>query len=123
MRKILIVEDTPMNMDLIVQLLEDDYELSTAVDGAEGLRKAREENPDLILMDLSLPILDGWEVTRRLKNDPDFASTPIIALTAHAMEGDEEAARDAGCDAYLTKPIRREILFDAIGQFLTEGEK
>jgi two-component system cell cycle response regulator DivK len=118
MKKILIVEDTPLNMDLMVQLLEDNFELLKAIDGAQGLKLASEERPDLILMDLSLPVLDGWEVTRRLKNDLALAAIPVVALTAHAMEGDEESARAAGCDAYLTKPVDEDLLFQAIEQFL-----
>jgi two-component system cell cycle response regulator DivK len=118
MKKILIVEDTPLNMDLMVQLLEDNFELLKAIDGAQGLKLASEERPDLILMDLSLPVLDGWEVTRRLKNDLALAAIPVVALTAHAMEGDEESARAAGCDAYLTKPVDEDLLFQTIEQFL-----
>jgi CheY-like chemotaxis protein len=118
MKRILIVEDVEFNRDLLVQLLEDDYELFTAVDGAAGLDLARREHPDLILMDLSLPILDGWEATRRLKATQCLRHIPVIALTAHAMLGDEEHARAAGCDDYLSKPIDEDILFAKLGRFL-----
>jgi CheY-like chemotaxis protein len=111
MKKILIVEDTEFNRDLLVQLLEDDYAISTANDGAAGIAQAEIARPDLILMDLSLPVMDGWEATRRLKADPALKHIPIIALTAHAMRGDEDKARAAGCDDYLSKPIDEDVLF------------
>lgn len=117
-KKIMIVEDVALNQDLLVQLLEADYELITAADGAESLDLAARERPDLILMDLSLPVLDGWEVTRRLKADADLRHIPIIALTAHAMSGDEDKARACGCDAYLSKPIRKARLFEIVHRFL-----
>jgi two-component system, cell cycle response regulator DivK len=101
-----------------VQLLEDDYEIITAADGAEGLRLAERERPDLILMDLSLPIVDGWEATRRMKADVELKSIPIIALSAHAMTGDEEKARQSGCDDYLSKPLDEDLLFEKIDKFL-----
>ena len=118
MKKILIVEDVEMNRDLLVQLLEDDYNLLTATDGAEGLKLAEAEKPDLILMDLSLPQVDGWEATRRLKANLALRHIPIIALTAHAMAGDEDKARASGCDDYISKPIDEDILFSKIAQFL-----
>jgi two-component system, cell cycle response regulator DivK len=96
-RRILIIEDVELNRDLLVQLLEEEYEILTAVDGAAGLEVARRECPDLILMDLSLPVVDGWEVTRRLKAEPETRAIPVIALTAHAMRGDKERARACGC--------------------------
>src|SRR5216117_3134067 len=102
MKKILIVEDVEFNRDLLVQLLEDDYELLTAADGAAGIALAEREQPDLILMDLSLPGVDGWEATRRIKATAGLRSIPIIALTAHAMRGDAERARECGCDDYLS---------------------
>ncbi|MCC2664397.1 MAG: Response regulator receiver protein, partial [Geminicoccaceae bacterium] len=104
MRRILIVEDVEYNRDLLVQLLEDDYEVLTAADGAAGIELAARGRPDLILMDLSLPVVDGWEATRRLKARPETLAIPVIALTAHAMQGDEDKARACGCDDYLTKP-------------------
>jgi len=118
MKRILIVEDVELNRDLLTQLLEDDYELATADDGAVGVQKAASERPDLILMDLSLPVIDGWEATRRIKADVATAAIPIIALTAHAMSGDEEKARAAGCDDFMTKPIDEELLFAKLRRWL-----
>jgi len=118
MKKILIVEDVELNRDLIVQLLEDDYKILTAADGEEGIRLAEQERPDLILMDLSLPIMDGWEATRRLKANEALKNIPIIALSAHAMMGDEEKARECGCDDYLSKPLNEDLLFKKLTQFL-----
>ena len=106
MKKILIVEDVEMNRDLLVQLLEDDYELAEAVDGRQGLEKAASEKPDLILLDISLPELDGWEVTRRLRADESLKEIPIIAVTAHALDEERERCLAAGMDDYLTKPYR-----------------
>ncbi len=117
-KKILIVEDVELNRDLLTQLLEDDYQLSTAADGAAGVEKAASEQPDLILMDLSLPVIDGWEATRRIKAAAATAAIPIIALTAHAMSGDEEKARAAGCDDFMTKPIDEELLFAKLHRWL-----
>jgi two-component system cell cycle response regulator DivK len=116
--KILIVEDVEFNRDLLEQLLEDNYETMTAIDGASGIELAKRERPDLILMDLSLPVVDGWEATRRLKADEQTSDIPIIALTAHAMRGDEEKARACGCDDYLTKPIDEDELFKKLAHFL-----
>ena len=118
MKKILIVEDVEFNRDLLVQLLEDDYEILTAADGAAGVALAEREYPDLILMDLSLPVVDGWEATRRIKANAALRSIPVIALTAHAMRGDAEKARDCGCDDYLSKPLDEDLLFEKIKQFL-----
>jgi CheY-like chemotaxis protein len=118
MTKILIVEDVDYNRDLLVQLLEEDYEVVTAADGAAGIEAAARERPDLILMDLSLPVVDGWEATRRLKARPETAMIPVIALTAHAMQGDEERARACGCDDYLTKPIDEDALFATVARLL-----
>jgi CheY-like chemotaxis protein len=118
MKKILIVEDVALNRDLLTQLLEDDHMLVFAEDGLAALALAVLERPDLILMDVSLPKLDGLEATRRLKADPATASIPVIVLTAHAMKGDEELARAAGCDDFLTKPIDEDLLFAAIARQL-----
>ena len=96
MKRILIVEDVDLNRDLLVQLLEDEYEILTAADGATGVELARREHPDLVLMDLSLPVVDGWEATRRLKAEEATCAIPVIALTAHVMGGDEGRARSAG---------------------------
>ena len=118
MKKILIVEDVEFNRDLLVQLLEDDYAVVTADDGAAGIAVAEREHPDLILMDLSLPVIDGWEATRRIKANESLRSIPIIALTAHAMSGDVEKARACGCDDYLGKPLDEDLLFAKLARFL-----
>ena len=118
MKKILVVEDVELNMDLLVQLLEDKYEVLTAMDGAAGIELAEQERPDLILMDLSLPVIDGWEATRRIKTNQHLSHIPIIALTAHAMVGDAEEALAAGCDDYLTKPLDEDLLFEKLDQLL-----
>src|SRR5712691_4040257 len=114
MKKILVVEDVELNRDLLTQLLEDDYEVITSGDGAAGIALAEREHPDLILMDLSLPVIDGWEATRRIKANEALRSIPIIALTAHAMSGDTEKARECGCDDYLSKPLDEDLLFEKI---------
>jgi len=121
MKKILVVEDVEFNRDLIVQLLEDEYEILTAVDGAQGIELAERERPDLILMDLSLPVIDGWEAARRIKASPTLKSIPIIALSAHAMIGDEEKARQSGCDDYLSKPLDEHVLFEKLAKFLGQA--
>lgn len=118
MKRILVVEDQELNMDLLVQLLEDDYEVLTATDGAAGIALAERERPDIILMDLSLPVIDGWEAARQLKASDDLRHIPVIALTAHVMIGDEEKARACGCDDYLTKPIDEDLLFEKLEHFL-----
>lgn len=106
MTKILIVEDNEMNRELLERRLRrSGFEVGTAADGQEGIDRAREGTYALILMDMSLPVLDGWEATRRLKSDPSTASIPVIALTAHAMDGDRQRSLDSGCDDYDTKPI------------------
>ncbi len=104
--KILLVEDNEMNRDMLSRrLVRRGYIVVMAVDGAEGIRLAREQAPDLILMDLSLPVVDGWEATRRIKADPTTRAIPVIALTAHAMAGDRDRSIAAGCDDYDTKPV------------------
>ena len=118
MKTVLIVEDIELNRDLLAQLLEDRHRLVFAADGVAALERAAESRPDLILMDLSLPRMDGWEVTRRLKADAALAHIPVIALSAHAMRGDEERARASGCDDYLTKPIDEDLLFEKIARYL-----
>ena len=106
MPKILLVEDNELNRDMLSRRLgRKGYEVAVAADGREGIAAALAGSFDLILMDMSLPELDGWEATRRLKADPRTARTPVIALTAHAMAGDRERANEAGCDDYDTKPI------------------
>jgi CheY-like chemotaxis protein len=123
MKKILIVEDVEFNRDLLVQLLEDEYAVLTAVDGAAGVELAHREHPDLILMDLSLPLVNGWEATRRIKAQDDLRHIPIIALSAHAMTGDAERALECGCDDYLSKPLDEELLFQKLARFLHEPAK
>ena len=104
--KILIVEDNEMNRDMLSRrLLKKGFEIILAVDGAEGVEKTINEKPDLVLMDMSLPVMDGWEATKNLKANNETAKIPIIALTAHAMAQDKEKALAAGCDEYDTKPI------------------
>jgi len=106
MARILLVEDNEMNLDMLSRrLLRAGYELVTAGDGAQAILKAQSESPDVILMDLGLPVLDGWEATRMLKADPDTQTIPIIALTAHVMSGTRESALQAGCNDFDTKPI------------------
>ncbi len=121
-KRILVVEDVELNLDLLVQLLEDEYQVLTAIDGAAGVELAARERPDLILMDLSLPVIDGWEVTRRLKANDDLKHIPIIALTAHAMKGDANKALACGCNDYMTKPLDEDVLFEKLDQFL-KGER
>ncbi len=117
-KKILVVDDAEFNRDLLVQLLEDQYELVVAIDGEQGVKKVSEERPDLVLMDMGLPILDGWEATRRIKAEREFKDIPVIAITSHAMVGDERKARDAGCDEYLSKPIDEDELMKKIKKHL-----
>ena len=106
MTKILLVEDNEMNRDMLSRrLARRGYQVVIALDGEQGVAMARSEAPDLILMDMSLPVLDGWEVARQLKAAPETRAIPIIALTAHAMVGDREKAIEAGCNDYDTKPI------------------
>lgn len=122
MAKLLLVEDNEMNRDMLSRRLERrGHQVVIAVDGQEGVDRARSESPDLILMDMSLPAIDGWEATRQLKSDPATGSIPIIALTAHAMAGDREKAIDAGCDDYDTKPIEFPRLLEKIAALLGEG--
>ena len=118
MKKILIVEDVEMNRDLLVQLLEEEYELVEATNGKEGLEAAGRERPDLILLDISLPEMDGWEVTRRVRADEALQHIPIIAVTAHAMAGDEEKAYAEGCSAYLSKPIDEDELWAKVAEHI-----
>ena len=104
--KILIVEDNEMNRDMLSRrLIKKGFEIIIAVDGEEGVKKTLSEKPDLILMDMSLPVMDGWDATKKLKSNSDTSKIPIIALTAHAMAQDKEKALAAGCDEYDTKPI------------------
>jgi len=116
MKTILVVEDTELNIDLITQLLEDDYQLLFARDGSQGVEMAQQKNPDLILMDISLPVMDGYAATRKIRETNK--STPIIGLSAHAMSGHEESAKEAGCNDYLTKPLNDELLLNMRTKYL-----
>jgi CheY-like chemotaxis protein len=119
MAKILLVEDNAMNRDMLSRrLVRKGYEVAIAVDGQQGIDMARSETPDLILMDMSLPVVDGWEATRRLKSAPETQSIPVIALTAHAMAGDREKAVEAGCNDYDIKPIELPRLLGKIEALL-----
>jgi CheY-like chemotaxis protein len=119
MSKILLVEDNEMNRDMLSRRLErKGFEVVMAVDGQAGIDMASSSSPDIILMDLSLPIIDGWEATRQIKADPATQQIPVIAITAHAMSGDEQKAREAGCDDYDTKPVNLNRLLDKIGKLL-----
>ncbi len=119
MAKILLVEDNEMNRDMLSRRLQRrGYEVIVAVDGGEGLALAQSQRPDLILMDMSLPVVDGWQATRRLKAAPETRSIPIIALTAHAMATDRDKAVEAGCDDYDTKPVELPRLLEKIEAFL-----
>ena len=119
MSKILLVEDNEMNRDMLARRLErKGFEVVIAVDGQAGIDMASSASADIILMDLSLPVIDGWEATRRIKADPATQSTPVIALTAHAMAGDEQKALEAGCDDYDTKPIDLQRLLQKISNLL-----
>lgn len=123
MSKILLVEDNELNRDMLSRRLQRrSFEVVMAFDGEEGIRMATEERPDLILMDMSLPKVDGWEATRTLKANPETASIPVIALTAHAMKEDEQKARDAGCDDYDTKPVDFKRLLGKVNAFLNPEE-
>jgi len=119
MAKILLVEDNEINRDMLSRrLMRKGYELVIAVDGAQGVEMARMEAPQLILMDMSLPVLDGWEATRQIKEDSATRSIPIIALTAHAMSGDREKALESGCDDYDPKPVDLKRLMEKMEMLL-----
>jgi len=122
MPKILLVEDNELNRDMLMRrLVRRGFEVTAAVDGGEGVAMAGSTAPDLVLLDMSLPVLDGWEVARRLKAASDTRSIPIIGLTAHAMTGDRQRAIEAGCDDYDTKPIELERLLGKIAALLGPG--
>jgi len=119
MAKILLVEDNEMNRDMLSRRLErKGFEIEIAIDGQEGVQKAKSVNPDLILMDMSLPIIDGWEATRQIKADEATKKIPVIALTAHAMADDRTKALEVGCDDYDTKPIELSRLLEKINSAL-----
>jgi len=120
-KKILIVDDNQDSRELAVKVLKNKgYQMIEAIDGEEALEKAVAEKPDLILMDISIPKITGYEVTRKLKSQADFKATPIIALTAHAMKGDKEKALEAGCDGYISKPINVHELPDQIKSYMKD---
>jgi two-component system, cell cycle response regulator DivK len=122
MPKILVVEDNEMNRDMLVRRLQHrGFQVSTAGDGLQGLALARSLMPDLILLDMSLPGMDGWEVTKKLKGDANTRDIPVIALTAHAMQGDREGALGAGCEDYDTKPVDLDRLLAKIA-FRLQGK-
>ncbi len=118
--KILIVDDNDLNLELATQLLEDDYEVQTATNGQEALDVAAEFRPDLVLMDLSMPVMDGWEATTRLRGNPVHKDLKILALTAHAVQSEIERALACGCDGYVTKPIDDDLLLREIGTLLSQ---
>jgi two-component system, cell cycle response regulator DivK len=120
-KRILVVEDTEDNRQIIRDLLTSfDYELLEAVDGAEGVAMAEAHHPDLILMDIQLPVIGGYEATRRIRAIPDLARVPIIAVTSYALSGDEAKTREAGCDGYVAKPFSPRQLLAKIREFLPE---
>lgn len=124
MPRILLVEDNEMNRDMLSRRLQrNGYDVVIALDGEAGVTMAASERPDLILMDMSLPVLDGWEATRRLKGLPETASIPVIALTARVMAGDRDKALEAGCDDYDAKPIDFERLLGKMQALLKKREK
>jgi two-component system cell cycle response regulator DivK len=121
MAKILLVEDNEMNRDMLSRrLTRNGFEIVMAIDGGQGVAMATSEKPDLILMDMSLPVLDGWEATRRVKADATTRSIPIIALTAHALVEDRERAKAAGCDDFDTKPVELPRLLEKINRLLEQ---
>lgn len=118
-KRILMVEDTEDNRQILRDLFSaTDYELIEATDGAKGLAMAQMHKPDLILMDIQLPVLDGYEVTRRIKENPDLRHIPVIAVTSYALSGDEAKARAAGCDAYIAKPFSPRLLLAKVRELL-----
>ena len=118
-KKILVIEDNEQNRYLFSFILEKNgYRVIVAPDGLEGIKKAKEERPDLILMDIMLPVMDGYEVTRRLRDLTEFKDVPIIALTAYAMEGDREKALQAGCNGYIPKPIIPDEFIKVLNSYL-----
>src|SRR5215831_17978449 len=120
-KRILVIEDTEDNRQIIRDLLSSvGYELIEAVDGAEGVVIAQKERPDLILMDIQLPEIDGYEATRRIRAIPELARTPIIAVTSYALSGDEAKTREAGCDGYIAKPFSTRQLLAKVREFLPE---
>jgi two-component system cell cycle response regulator DivK len=123
MPKVLLVEDNEMNRDMLSRrLVRRGYEVVFAVDGQQGVDLAKSARPDIILMDMSLPVIDGWEATRRVKADDATKSVPVIGLTAHAMSGDREKAMAAGCDDYDTKPVELDRLIGKMERLLSTAK-
>lgn len=116
MKTILIIEDLELNIDLLTQILEDEYNILVAKDGEQGVAFTEQNKPDLVLMDISLPVMDGYEATRRIRKS--FQSLPIIGLSAHAMRGDAEKAIAAGFTDYMTKPLNEDLLNSKLKQYL-----
>jgi two-component system, cell cycle response regulator DivK len=124
MPRVLLVEDNEMNRDMLSRrLIRRGFEVIFAVDGQQGVDLARSERPDIILMDMSLPVIDGWEATRRVNADNATRSVPVIGLTAHAMSGDRERAIEAGCDDYDTKPVELDRLISKIERLLSAAKR
>jgi CheY-like chemotaxis protein len=122
--RILLIEDNELNRDMLSRrLARKGYEVIVAEDGGRGLALAAEAKPDLVLMDMSLPVIDGWEATRRLKADPATRDIPVIALTAHAMASDRQKAVEAGCDDYDTKPVELPRLLEKSERLLARGRR
>ena len=122
--RVLVVEDNPVNLELVGALLESEgYSVIPAETADVGLRLAAAERPDLIVMDIQLPGMSGYDATRLLKADPAMAAIPVVALTAHAMRGEEARAREAGCDAFLTKPIDTKLFRETLRRFLGDGRE
>ncbi len=123
-KKILVVEDNQFNLELIVEILQvRNYEVFTAATGMEAIELTKKEMPDLILMDLQLPVMDGYEATRRIKGNPQFKDIPVIALTSCAMKEEKEKILEAGCDGYIAKPIDTRKIVDQISGFLKKGRR
>ena len=121
-KRVLVIEDTEDNRQIIRDLLTSfDYELIEAADGAEGVRMAQTHHPDLILMDIQLPVMDGYEATRRIRAIPELARVPIIAVTSYALSGDEAKTREAGCDGYVAKPFSPRQLLAKVREFLPDA--
>ena len=118
MKKILIIEDIEWNRDLLAQILEEDYEVVEAEDGAQGLEVAKQERPDLIIMDISLPEINGWDLAPMIRQTEGIAEVPIISATAHAMAGDEQRCREVGCNDYVSKPIDEDELMEKIAALI-----
>ena len=122
-KRILMVEDTEDNRQILRDLISNtDYELLEAIDGAEGIAMAAKHKPDLILMDIQLPVMDGYEASRRIKSNPELQHIPIIAVTSYALAGDEARTLAAGCDGYIAKPFSPRLLLEKIREFLPQGD-